>query len=491
MLGGDPDPEDLDPATTYGSAQGYVGHLYSGLVRLSPQLQIEPDLAGEWDISPDGRVYTFTLRSGLTFQSGDPLTAEAVRASWERAADPDIESPTAATYLGDILGVKDKLAGEAESIAGLSVVDDRTLVVTLDAPKPYFLAKLTYPTAYVVNPRAVDEGGARWMFEPDASGPYALREYNAGSSILFERNPAYYQPPAIQYIAYTFYPGGSGISLYEAGQIDILFIGALDAAHVREPDDPLHAEWQSVPSLCTSFLMFDNHKPPLDDVNVRKALMLALDRDTLIERFTENLDLRADTILPPAMPGHSDEFPLYKFDVAAARQALAESKYADNLPALVLNERGSGDEASDFLTAVAEMWRENLGLEVSIEFLDPRDYTRAAREQHGHAVTYGWCADYPDPENFLDVLFHSASDFNVAAYSNPDVDALLEEARTELDPARRLDLYHQAETLILEDAGALPWQHSIFDVLVKPRINGYVISPMHTAFVHLLSFEAP
>ncbi len=491
FLGGEPDPEELDPARTTDSAASYAGHLFSGLVRLNPQLQIEADLAESWTVSPDGLTYTFTLRDGLTFQSGDPLTAEDVQYSWERAADPELESPSADTYLGDIVGVKDKLAGQADHIAGIEVIDARTLAVTLDAPKPYFLAKLTYPTAYVVNQANVEDAAAdEWPFAPDASGPYGLREYAEGESVSFERNPAYHTPALTPYLVYRFAAGGAPLSLYEAGLIDVVGVYAEDAERIRQADDPLHAEWVSATSLCTSMLMLDNTQPPLDDVNVRRALALALDRDGLVEQFTNNLDVRAHTILPPGMPGYAERPSPYEFDVKAAREALAASTYAGQMPKLILNEGGQGDTASDFATAIVDMWRQNLGLQIEIQFLDPRDYTRAAREQHGQIVLYGWCADYPDPQNFLDILFHSASDFNVAGYTNAEVDGLLEQARTETDFAARLELYQQAEDLILADVGTLPWNHGVADLLVKPYLKNYVAVGMGVPIVHLLAIDA-
>jgi ABC-type transport system substrate-binding protein len=488
QLGGDPDPEDLDPAQAQGSADEYVGHLFSGLVRLSPQLQIQADLAESWAVSPDGKTYTFTLRPGLKFQSGQPLTAADVRYSWERAADPGTESVTAATYLGDILGVKDKLAGQADHIAGVEVVDDRTLKVTLDAPKPYFLAKLTYPTAYVVNRANVEEGGERWMFEPDASGPYTMRQYLADEMLSFDRNEAYYAPARILHLVYIFHPLGSTISLYEAGDIDILPIGAEDAARVRRPDDPLHSEWASTTSMCTSLLQFDTFQPPMDDPAVRRAFALAVDKNTLIERFTEYLDLPAVSILPPAMPGYSTGgLPQFEHDPDAARAALAESTYADTLPPIVLT---SGFEPGDFINALAEMWRTTLGAKSAWNFSTAQLH-QAAHDHHGHIVSYGWCADYPDPENFLDILFHSESGFNVAGYDNPEADKLLEQARTEADPARRLALYHQAETMILAEDASLPLIHWVYDALVKPYVQGFTLTPMGAPYVHLLSLENP
>jgi ABC-type oligopeptide transport system substrate-binding subunit len=231
--------------------------------------------------------------------------------------------------------------------------------------------------------------------------------------------------------------------------------------------------------MCTSLLQFDVSQPPLDDPDVRRALVLALDRAALNEQFSEGVALLATSVLPPAMPGFSPDLPRFEFDAQAARDALAASTYGDGeLPTLVINQSGLGQEPSDFILAVANMWTEALGVEIEIEQLDPEDYSRAAREQHGHIVSYGWCADYPDPENFLDVLYHSDSNFNVAGFDNPQVDALLEAARSEPDVAVRLDLYRQAETIIVGDVAAIPLTHSVQHILVKPYVKNYVLVPI-------------
>ena len=139
-------PRDYDPATTHGSGDKRV---FSGLVSFDPHLNLTPDLAESWDVSADGTVYTFHLRTNAKFHDGRPVTAQDVIYSWERAVGPALASETAVTYLGDIVGVKEMAAGKADHISGLQALDDHTLKVTIDAPKPYFLLKLTYPTAFV------------------------------------------------------------------------------------------------------------------------------------------------------------------------------------------------------------------------------------------------------------------------------------------------------------------------------------------------------
>jgi oligopeptide transport system substrate-binding protein len=242
--------------------------------------------------------------------------------------------------------------------------------------------------------------------------------------------------------------------------------------------------------MCTTLLQLDTTKPPLDDPNVRRALVLALNREELNNLFNQGGALLANTVLPPAMPGYSSDLPRTPFDAQAAVDALAGSSYAGAaLPTIILNEAGSGQAPSTFITAIADMWRGTLGVAVEIQQLDPTDYTRAAREQHGHVVSFGWCADYPDPENFLDTLFHTGAGFNVAGYSNPQVDGLLEAARSEPDIAVRLDLYQQAESLILSDTATIPLAHSVSDVLVQPYVRGYILTPIGALVIPSLTLD--
>lgn len=489
LIGYDPLSKDLDPATQSNSAGSYAGHIFSGLVRLNKDLQIEPDLAESWVISPDGKEYTFTLRQGLMFQSGKLLSAEDVRYSWERAADPATDSFTAITYLGDIIGVKEKLAGEAEQISGLEVIDERTLKVTLDEAKPYFLAKLTYPTSYIVDKENVESGGEEWAFTPNASGPFGIKEYSGEKSLVLERNPNYYAPAELDYIVYQFDQAGSHLSLFDAGVVDIAWLGPYEVEEILDPSHPLNDQLHTTVSTCTSLIMLNNTVPPMDDPLVREALVRAIDRDQIIEYFTNNMYMPAFTILPPAMPGFTKDNSVASFDPQAARRALEASPYYDHMPEIIFTAWGYGDEDDPYTDAIINMWRENLGIEVQVEYVDPDYFSEQAVQNENQIVDYAWCADYPDPENFLDILFHTQGGFNVSGYTNAEVDAILEAARSETDAETRISLYQQAEEMLMRDFSVIPLYHSRIYTLVNPKIVGYALTPMDVPLVHLLSFQ--
>jgi ABC-type transport system substrate-binding protein len=181
------DPLFLDPAVAQDAGSAlYIVEIFSGLVRLDKDLKVQPDVAESWEASPDGKTYTFHINQKATFQDGRPVLASDVKYSWERALNPDTGSVTAENFLGDIVGAKDLSRGRAENVSGIKVVDDLTLAVTIDAPKQYFIYKLTYPTAFIVDQRQVQANPSRWTQKPNGTGPYKLKEWKLGERITIE-----------------------------------------------------------------------------------------------------------------------------------------------------------------------------------------------------------------------------------------------------------------------------------------------------------------
>jgi oligopeptide transport system substrate-binding protein len=480
-------PRDYDPATN-----GSDRLLYSGLVSFNPQLELIPELAASWDISPDGTVYTFHLRPDARFHNGKPVTAEDVIYSWERAADPKTESNTVLTYLGDIVGVTERHEGKADVISGVQALDDHTLQVTIDAPKPYFLQKLTYPVAFVVDRDNV-ESGPEWYRTPNGTGPYRLARWDSFKSMLYERNDDYYLDPAkIPYIISQLY-SGDPLRLYESGDIDITGIGGSSLPRFQDPAEPMHTDLRDGVSLCTGMIIIDNQQPPFDDPKVRQAFSLAFDREKYIDIVTHNNALPARGPQPPGLPGYNNQLKGLPYDPERARQLLAESKYGGGagLPPIIYTSGGHGSDAGGSISALAQMWQQNLGITITVENLEPDKYydlTHAGL--HGQLFDGGWCADYPDPENFTDTLFHTGAQQNQSHYSNPQVDTLLEQARTERDVTKRLQLYQQAEQLIVDDAPVIFTTHGLSHVLVKPYIKGYVLTTIGVPLERYLSIDA-
>ncbi|HSB02155.1 MAG TPA: peptide ABC transporter substrate-binding protein, partial [Anaerolineales bacterium] len=468
-------PRNYDPATTLSSGDKRV---FSGLVSFDPSLHLTPDLAERWEASPDGLVYTFHLRENARFHDGRPVTAQDVVYSWERAASPALASDTVLTYLGDIVGVRAMNAGEADHISGLKIIDDHTLQVTIDAPKPYFILKLTFPTTFVVD-KANVESGAEWYRTPNGTGPYKLIEWKRFERQVYQANKDFYLgEPSIPYIVVQLY-SGEGERLYESGDIDIT--GIYSVERFSDPTEPLHNELLTGVSLCTQYMVFDTTRPPFDDVNVRKAFSMAFDRQKYIDVVLNGHALPANGLYPPGLPGFNLALKGLPYDPAQARDLLAKSKYGGpaGLPPIVFSDIGVGSYVSGDVAALAEMWEQNLGIKITVENLEPNFYyDQIYAGNHGQLLRGGWCADYPDPENFADVLFHTGSAQNNGGYSNPQLDALLEAARVEQDVTKRIAMYQQAEQLIVDDAAVLFTSHSLSYQLVKPYVKGYVFTPI-------------
>ncbi|MBI2328436.1 MAG: peptide ABC transporter substrate-binding protein, partial [Chloroflexi bacterium] len=484
-------PHTLDPAVS-GEARShqYIMQLFGGLVRLDDNLQPAPDIAREWRVSNDGRTYTFYLRRDVRFHNGREVKARDFKYSWERASDPATGSLTASTYLGDIVGVREALAGGNREIGGIKVINDYTLEVTIDAPKSYFLSKLTYPTAFVVD-RANVESGREWWRRPNGSGPFRLREGDDNSRLVLERNEIYYGKRAeVDSVVFQIL-SGVPMNLYETGKIDItdVYIDYIDK--VTDKAGPFYRELIIVPELSFHYIGFNATKPPFDDVNIRRAFSQAIDKDKLVSLVVRNMAQPADGILPPGMPGFNEDLPGLNYDVAEARQLIRESRYGDvsKLPPITITTSGWGGLISQELEAIIHQWRQNLGVEVTVRQLEPSRFFYNLKEEKDEMFEIGWIADYPHPQNFLDILFHSGSDSNYGEYSNPEVDALLDRAGVEPDSKLSLALYQQAEQKLVEDAASLPLWFGENYILVKPYVSGYNLNPMGLARLNEVSVK--
>jgi oligopeptide transport system substrate-binding protein len=468
-------PRSFDPATTL---SGGDKRIFSGLVAFDPALNLTPDLAERWEVSADGTLYTFYLRQNAKFHHGRPVIAQDVIYSWERAADPTLASETVLTYLGDIVGVREMAQGKADHISGLKIIDNHTLQVTIDAPKPYFLLKLTFATAFILDKVNV-ESGEEWYRTPNGTGPYKLIEWTRFERKVYEANKDFYLgAPSIPYIVVKLYTG-DGQRLYETGEIDITGIYSIE--RFTDPTEPLHNELLTGVNLCTHYINFDTTRPPFDDVNVRKAFSMAFDRRKYIDVVLDGHALPATGLYPPGLPGFNITLQGLPYDPMQARQLLMGSKYGgpDGLPPIVFSNIGIGSHISADVAAMAEMWEQNLGVTITVENLEPNYYyDQIYSGNHGQLFSGGWCADYPDPENFADVLFHTDSRQNNGGYSNPQFDTLLEAARIEQDVTKRIGMYQQAEQIIVDDAAALFTTYSLSYQLVKPYVKGYVFTPI-------------
>ena len=478
------DPATLDPhLTTDATSAVIIVEVFGGLVTINPDLEVVSDLAKRWDISNDGRTYTFNLDEGGMFHNGKPVTAKDFKWSLERAANPKTGSPVVDQYMGDIVGVEQKLNAQASAIEGVQVIDDRTLEITIDAPKSYFLSKLTYPTAFVLDRENV-ESGRRWFLQPNGTGPFKFDEYLPGERLLLKRHDGYHLgAPLLDEVRFIL-SGGVAMLMYESDEIDITGVGLADLDRVLDRSSPLNKEVvKRAPSFSTSYLGFNVTRPPLDDPKVRQALNYAINREEIANIVLADLVIPARGILPPGFPGYNPGLDGYTYNLEKAKQLLKESKYADNLGSYPIDlttpgSFGAANVGLD-LEVILRQWEDQLGVKVNITQTDFATFLQDLQRRRFQMFDIGWIADYPDPQNFLDILFHSESSSNHTAYNNPKVDNLLEQARVERDQKKRFELYHQVEQILVEDSPWVPlWHSGESFVLIKPWVKNYYLPPL-------------
>ncbi len=486
------DPLTLDPAISGdATSHEYIAQIFSGLVRLNDSLEPAPDIAERWETSDGGRTYTFFLRRDVKFHNGRAVKAADFKYAWERACNPATGSLTAATYLGDIVGAQEVLAGTSREISGVTVIDDYTLRVTIDAPKSYFLFKLSYPTAFVVDRDNVGSGTSWWR-TPNGTGPFRLREWRRGESLVLLKNSAFYgQQAGVAAVDYKIL-SGLPMSLYEQGQIDVTGVSLEYIDKVSDPLGTYYSQLKAVPELSFYYLGFNMTKPPFDDVNVRRAFSQAVDKEKLVAVVFRGMVSAADGILPPGMPGFNENLTGLGFDPAAAKRLIERSKYGSvaNLPEITLTTSGWGGLVAGGLEAIVNEWRVNLGVEVKIRQLEPERFLYHLRQEKDEMFFIGWIADYPHPQDFLDVLFRGGAETNYGEYDNVRVDEILDKANLEQDAATSFALYRQAEQLLVDDAASIPLWFGKNYILVKPYVTGYNLSPSGYATLNTVSVRA-
>ena len=478
----------LDPALIDDAYRGTVlNQLFSKLVRFDANLNILPDLAESWTISRDGLLYTFELRRDATFHDGTPVTAQDVVYSLTRLVDkkripPGIIQP----YLRTIDGVDDFEAGESDRIRGLSAPDSFTVEIRLAEPYPSFLSVLCMDQAKIVPAEAVERMGAEeFGRHPVGSGPFRLVSWEPGEKIVLTGYRNYFGSPA--HLDTVIFCSRHG--KMETEEKADFFDGKLEAREIRGNQIGELAERGNYPvvrrlQLSLEFLGFDTALPPFDDVRVRKAVAMALDRDELAQVAGSGFQTPAG-LLPPGMPGFTPESKLLPYDLDRARRLLAQAGYGPDRPlrfalySATQNEHGARRDS----VIVASMKR--IGVEAVLHRVTWLDFLTAVNGRKAPAFVLTWIADVPDPDSFLFTLLMSGGSYNLFDYSNARVDSLLGAGRHELNVQERLSHYREAERLVLNDAPLVPLFNTMIFIALQPEVRGFEMSPLGIASIPL------
>lgn len=484
------DPPTLDPHIAGDvTSSEFILEVFSGLVKLNSRLEVVPELAERWTVSPDGREYTFTLKPDIRFHDGRPVTADDFKFSFERAMNPRTASPTVDAYLGDIRGAMDVIEGRATELSGFTIVDPQTIRITLAETRYDFLSKLTYPTSYVVDRNQLNR--PNWFERPNATGPFRLTTYTRGDRIVLERNDRYAGDPQPSLARVVFFLSGAAITRYENDEIDISPVSLIDIDRVRDPRDPLSREFVEGAQLDTYYIGFNTQQRPFDDPAVRRALSHATDKRRIINVVLRDLVAPAPGILPPGMPGYDPNVTGLEFDAEAARRELAASRYRDvaGLGRITYSTAGTGASVGPVTEAVLNNWQQVLGIQVEIQQTEFAIFLQDLNTRRYQMFDVGWSADYPEPQNFLDLLLYSRSSQNTSGFSNPEYDRLIERARGEADRNTRFELLRQAERIAIQEAPWIPLYHGKTYEVVKPYVQGYQPRPMTIPWLAGISID--
>ena len=406
------------------------------------------------------------------------MLAQDVKDSWERALNPETASVVAENFLGDIVGAKDLSRGRADSVSGIKVIDDSTIEVTIDASKPYFLYKLAYTTAFIVDTKQITANPRRWTQKPNGTGPFKLREWRLGERLILDAYERHHLgAPKLQTVRVEL-SGGSALVAYEDGDIDVTGVGLDDLERIQDPSDDLNDEYVTIPRQSVDYIGFNTTTKPFDDPKVRQAFAMAVDRQKIAEVILKSAIPVATGILMPGVPGYDPADKTYEYNPERARELLSESKYGDDLGEITLAESGAGATVGPTTEAIIQYWSDNLGVEVQIQQAESGTFFEDVDQGRYQMFHLGWIMDYPDPEDILDILFHSKSRQNNSRYSNAEVDAKLEQARTEQDTEARLAIYRDVEKTLVEDAAWIPMFFDTTHALVKPYVQNYIFPPL-------------
>ncbi len=443
------DPRSLDPALSTDVPTGRaVGYLFDGLTQFTPDARVEPSLATRWDVSPDGRRYTFHLRTDVSFQDGARFTARNVIASWERALAPATKSG-AAQFLFPIAGARAFNGGSAKSISGLAAPNDSTVVVTLDEPLAIFSKMLAMPVAAIVPLNVPPDFGEH----PIGTGPWKLVTWKHDDFLLFARNPGYFggAPKTDTLRARIIAEPSTAVAEFESGNVDILQIPASEASEWVD-DESRESMLKSTPALELVYIGINTTRGPLADPRVRQAMNYALDVPRIIERLVGGRGIRANGVIPTVLGGHDSTRAPYPYDPAKARQLLAAAGHPNGVDVeLWVSTNPIYLRIAETIQAYFAV----VGIRAKIVQREAAASRAAARKGETDMILKDWYADYPDAEDFLYPLLHSANrgaGGNVSFYSNPAFDSLVSAARREGDEAKRNALYRQADSVAFGDA---------------------------------------
>jgi oligopeptide transport system substrate-binding protein len=472
-------PATLDTSLLTDGWSGYfVEHLFSGLLHLTGEDELVPDVAHSWEVLDSGTRYLFHLRDDVMWSDGTPVTAGDFEYSWKRTLSPEF-GRNLANLLYDVKGARAYHQGasdDADSI-GVQALGDHTLEVVLEGPRNYFLFILGQSITRPIPSWVAEYHGRNWT-DPDkivTNGPFTIQDWSPESTLILERNPNYHGSFTGNVTSFqvTISPSLSYRELYESDQLDVMVFGVLPPDQINRLIQLHPDEYLSIPAASSLFLAFDVRRPPFDDHLVRQAMVLAIDYQSIIGRAAKGTNIPGGGgLTPPGIPGHVSDGGL-SYDPRLAQQKLAEAGYpaGEGFPgvtAVFQHRAGRGD----FFDVFVDEWKEVLGIDVTYEALSFNEFLKRLGADLPFMWMGGWNADYPDPDCFLRV----ADWYKLGGWRNQEYEALIQDARGITDQGQRLAMYRQAERIVAQEVPAFSLSYGRDHWMIKPWVSAFPIS---------------
>lgn len=466
-----PNPETIDPALNSAVDGGnMILHNFECLLTVDKDGKIAPGQAEKWKVSKDGLTWKFTLRDGLKWSDGTDLTAKDFEYSWKRVCDPELAAPYVETVLSMVDGYKEAVAGDLDAL-NVKAKDDKTLVVKLSAPCPFFDSLAAFATLSPVQQATIEANGDSWATKADtyvSNGPFYVTDWEPGSHILMSKNPNYWNADAVKLDGIRFNlieDSNAAYSAYQTGEVMMIKdVPTEEIPSLRENDD-----FYIDPIIGTYYLSFNCQREPFDNAKVRKALSLAIDREYVADTLMQGTYSPATNFVGPSWTdADGSEFQKnanggqpyidssdYEANLEEAKALLEEAGYpnGEGFPSIsyTTNDASYHKVVAEYLQ---EAWGE-LGIDLQVEIVEWASFTPMRRNGEFDIARNGWVGDYTDVSNTLDILCSSNGN-NDGKYSSETFDNAMKESRETIDPEKRSAALHKAEDTLMEDAGCIP-----------------------------------
>ncbi|HZP61046.1 MAG TPA: peptide ABC transporter substrate-binding protein [Opitutaceae bacterium] len=484
-FGNGTEPQDIDPQAVNGVPEfNIILALLEGLVSYDPHDQHPiPGVAKSWEISPDNLVYTFHLREDAKWSNGDPVTAQDFLLSYKRMLTPSLGAEYAYMIFNYVAGAKDYYDGKLKDFSqvGIKAPDAHTLQITLTHPTPYLLKAMCHmawfpvPVKVIAKFGGLDRKGTDWTRPGNfvGNGPFRLKSWQPNQRLVVERSPTYWDRANVKLDEIDFFPvenANAEENMFRTGQLDITSELPPDKIPFYKRDHP--DQLRIAPFLGLYFYSCNVKRPPLDNVKVRRALALAIDRESLIKNVVKGDEQPAYAVSYPGVAGYVPRARLTG-TVDEARRLLAEAGYPDGRgfpPLELLYNTSEGHRA--IAEAIQQMWKKNLNVDISLHNEEWKVYLDALNTKNYQLGRYGWIADYIDPNVFLD-LWETGGGNNDTNWSDPEYDRLLAASRAAPNDQDRYEIYQKMDAILVDQLPIIPIYYYTRVHLVSPKVKGY------------------